>query len=87
MEKSGLSKRPWGWMFKFIHTKRFWVKFLRVKGRTSDQSHKYRDEYFVGVFKVKKGERHRLGHGFFFELATGNPKEEDIKRYEDDYNR
>lgn len=63
------------------------VKFLFVKGRTSYQSHKHRDEWHFGLYKVKAGEKHRMQHGVFLELALGKPKESDIIRYEDDYGR
>jgi len=82
-----IDKREWGWMVKFIHTKKFWFKFLRVKGRTSLQSHNERVEYHFGLYKVNKGEKHRMQHGWFFELATGKPDENDIIRYSDDYDR
>lgn len=80
-------KRPWGFFITLLQTKRFWLKFLWVKGRTSLQSHYCRDEWHFGFYKVKKGEVHRLSHGVFLELATGRPNEFDIKRIEDDYNR
>lgn len=80
-------KRPWGWMIKFIHTKKFWLKFIRVKGQTSYQSHKHRTEYHVGVCVVKPGEKHRMSRGWFIEVATGDPDEDDIIRYEDNYDR
>lgn len=80
-------KKPWGFFLKLIHLKSFWFKFLFVSGRTSLQSHKERDEYFLGVFYVPAGEKHRLQHGLFLEIATGNPQEGDIVRYEDDYSR
>ena len=72
---------------KLIHFPNLWLKFLRVNGRTSLQSHKNRTEYWIGFMKVNPKEKHRLNRGMYFELATGNPREDDITRYEDDYNR
>lgn len=80
-------KRPWGYFIKFIDTGKMWIKFLDVSGRTSLQSHALRDEYFIGFYKVKRGEKHRLNRGKYLELAIGVTKESDIKRYEDDYGR
>lgn len=80
-------KRPWGVMYKLIHTKRFWLKLIKVHGRTSLQSHKQRSEYWIGITKIKKNVKHRLLPGWYIELAFGSPKEEDIIRYEDDYGR
>jgi hypothetical protein len=79
--------RPWGWMITFIKRPTWWLKFLRVKGQTSYQSHKNRTEYHIGISKVLPGEKHRMSHGFFIEFATGKPEEEDIIRYEDEYGR
>ncbi len=87
-ETSGfLIRRPWGKMWKLIKGRNFWLKFFFITGRTSLQSHKERTEYQCGVWKIKPGEKHIMQHGIFFELATGNPKEKDIIRYEDDYDR
>lgn len=80
-------RRPWGWYWKLLHFSRFWLKFLFVHGRTSLQSHAERDEYVLGLYKVKRGEQHRMGHGIFIEVAVGEPSEDDIVRYEDDFNR
>lgn len=82
-----LIKRPWGWMWRFVKTKKIWFKFFIIPERTSLQSHSERTEYQCGVWKVKPREKHVMQHGVFFELATGNPKEEDTIRYEDDYGR
>lgn len=79
--------KPWGKMWKLIHTKNFWLKFLFVKGRTSLQSHTKRDEWHFGIYKVPKDEKHRLLKGSYIELAFGEPEEDDVIRYEDDYNR
>ena len=79
--------RPWGWMVKLISLPKFWLKIIRVKGRTSLQSHNDRTEYHFGFYKVNPGEKHRMQHGIFLELALGKPREEDIIRYEDDYGR
>ena len=80
-------KRPWGRMWKLIATPRFWVKIIWAKGRLSLQSHADRTEYHFGFYKVLPGEKHRLQHGLFLEIATGRPREEDVIRYEDDYAR
>lgn len=74
-------------MLKLLHTKHFWVKFLRVHGRTSLQSHAARSEWHFGLYRVNPGEKHRMQHGWFIEVATGEPDEADIIRYEDDHNR
>lgn len=81
------TKRPWGFFIKFLSGRKFWLKFLWIKGRTSLQSHKNRDEWHLGLYKIKKGEIHRIQHGIFIELALGKPKENDIIRIEDDYDR
>ena len=80
-------KKPWGKMWKIIGNKKFWLKFIWVRGRTSLQSHAEREEWHFGIYKIPKNEKHRLLKGFYIELATGHPKEEDIIRYEDDYGR
>ena len=80
-------KRPWGRMWKLIATRTFWVKIIWAKGRLSLQSHNNRTEYHFGFYKVLPGEKHRLQRGLFLEIATGNPEEGDIVRYEDDYGR
>jgi len=51
------------------------------------QSHANRTEYHFGFYKVNPGEKHRMQHGLFLEIATGRPEESDIVRYEDDYKR
>lgn len=79
--------RPWGWMVTLISRPTWWLKLLRVSERTSLQYHHNRDEYFIGVFRVPRGDKHRLQHGFFIELATGSPDEDDIVRLDDDYGR
>lgn len=82
--------RPWGVMWKLIHTKHFWMKIIKVNGRTSLQSHEYRHEYHIsihGIRHVGVGELHRMVKGLYIELAFGEPFEEDITRYEDDYGR
>lgn len=70
-----------------MHTPKFWLKLLRVKGRTSYQYHDNRTEWVLGLYKVKRGEKHRMQHGWYVELATGEPDENDIHRIEDDYAR
>jgi len=79
--------RPWGWMIKIFHFEKLWFKFLRVKGRTSLQTHKNRTEWHLGLYRVDPGDMHRMQKGWFFELAIGKPNEDDIERYEDDYDR
>lgn len=80
-------KRPWGKMWKLVKTKRFWLKLIAVEGRTSLQSHAERTEWHIGIYKVPANEKHRMLKGLYVEFAFGNPKEEDITRYEDDYGR
>jgi len=90
MEICKIDKRPWGVMFKCIHTKRFWIKVILVKGRTSLQSHKRRTEYHIsvrGIQKIMPNQQHRMTKGLYIECALGLPSEEDITRYEDDYGR
>jgi len=74
-------------MVKFISTKKFWLKFIRVKGQTSYQSHQERTGYHIGISKVLPGDKHRMTRGFYIELAFGRPREEDIERFEDSYGR
>ena len=82
-----IDRRPWGWMLKLVSWHTYWLKFILVRGRTSLQSHKERDEWHFGLYKIAKGEKHRLFKGVYLELAVGKPREEDIVRYEDDYGR
>ena len=82
-----MEHRPWGWMVKFFHFESMWLKFLRVKGRTSLQTHKHRTEWHIGLYRIDPGDIHRMQKGFFFELALGRPNENDIERLEDDYKR
>ena len=85
-----IDRRPWGKMFKLIHTNNFWCKFIFVTGRTSLQSHDKRTEYQIsirGVQKIVPKQKHRMEKGVYIELAFGRPDEEDIIRYEDDYGR
>lgn len=74
-------------MWKILWGKRFWVKIILVKGKTSLQTHKERDEIHFGVSFVRRNQKHRLLPGIYLEIATGEPREEDITRFEDDYNR
>ena len=77
-------------MITFISTQKFWMKFLLVRGRTSLQSHSNRTEYHIsirGIQKVKPQKIHRINRGMYIEIATGEPHENDIIRYEDDYGR
>ncbi len=87
---SFFEKRPWGWMIKPLHTKRRWLKLIRVTGRTSLQSHRERIEYHInirGIQRIEREEVHRMGPGWYVEYAYGSPRENDIVRYEDDYGR
>lgn len=89
-DKWFFQRRPWGWMIKLIHTEKLWIKLIRVKGRNSLQSHKHRVEYHVSFWKIRKielNEVHRMTAGWYIEIATGSPAEDDITRYEDDYGR
>jgi hypothetical protein len=74
-------------MITLINRPKWWLKILRVKGQTSYQSHKNRTEYHLGISKVLPNERHRMSHGWFIEVATGRPEEDDITRFEDEYGR
>ena len=85
-----MDRRPWGSMLKVIHTRRMWIKIIKVNGRTSLQSHNHRIEYHFsirGIKKVMSKEIHRMEKGLYLELAIGYPEENDIHRYEDDYGR
>lgn len=82
-----MTARPWGKMWKLISAKKFWLKFILVKGRTSLQSHSERTEWHFGLYKVPPREKHRLLKGVYLELAYGKPREDDMVRYEDDYGR
>lgn len=79
--------RPWGVMWKMFNTKRSWLKLILVHGRTSLQSHSQRTEWHFGLYKVEPMQKHRLLPGAYFEFVHGNPQEDDIIRYEDDYGR
>ncbi len=80
-------KRPWGKMWRLIKTKKFWLKIIFVKSKTSLQAHSQRTEWHIGAYKVPKNGRHVLNKGIYLELASGNLKEEDIIRYEDESGR
>ena len=81
------TKRPWGFFQILLHGKGWWFKRLSLTGgRTSLQHHHERDE--VWVIYVPAGVKHRIGgRGDLLELAIGNPREDDITRFADDYNR
>ncbi|PIQ35874.1 MAG: hypothetical protein COV32_00300 [Candidatus Yonathbacteria bacterium CG10_big_fil_rev_8_21_14_0_10_43_136] len=79
--------RPWGAMWKLFSTKHTWLKFIHVRGRTSLQSHSQRAEWHFGFYKVEPMQKHRLLPGAYLEFVYGNPREDDIIRYEDDYGR
>ena len=80
-------KRPWGSMLKIFSTKKSWLKIIKVRGRTSLQSHAKRTEWHFGFHRVNKNEKHRLLPGYYIEFIHGSPDEDDIIRYEDDYSR
>ena len=86
-------RRPWGWFLKLYDNGRFWIKILRVRGRTSEQSHDHRAELLIRVWdpvfirKVQKDTVHRLGPGWWIEFAWGKVDEKDCVRYKDDYGR
>lgn len=81
-------KRPWGEMWKILWGRRFWLKFISVRGRTSLQSHNDRTEWHLGFYRVGATEKHRLLPGVYLEFAHGRRADEsDIIRYEDDYGR
>ena len=79
--------RPWGSMWKFFQTKKSWLKLIVVHGRTSLQSHSRRTEWHFGLYRVDPMQKHRLLPGVYFEFIHGEPDENDIIRYEDDYGR
>ncbi len=79
--------RPWGTMWKLFQTKHTWLKFILVRGRTSLQTHSERTEWHFGFYRVDRMQKHRLLPGVYFEFVKGNPREDDIIRYEDDYGR
>lgn len=82
-------KTPWGWMITLFKTRKMWLKIIHVKKdhRTSLQYHNNRTEYHFGLTKIPPGTKHRMEHGIYIELATGEPEEKDIIRLEDDYGR
>lgn len=81
-------ERPWGKMWKFFHTKKSWLKLIKVHGRTSLQSHNHRTEWHFGFYKVVPEEKHRLLPGWYIEYVRGKKADEDdIVRYSDDYGR
>jgi len=84
-----IEKRPWGWFFTALKLPSFWIKLIRVKPehRTSLQSHSQRSEIHISCNFFGSGMKHRMGPGWYIELAFGRPKENDITRYEDDYGR
>lgn len=74
-------------MWRLLSTKHTWLKFILVHGRTSLQSHSQRTEWHFGFYRVDPMQKHRLLPGAYFEFVHGNPNENDIIRYEDDYGR
>lgn len=88
-----VDRRPWGWMVTLIGTGRFWLKLIRVRrgSRTSLQYHLRRSELHLsfrhGWKWVPRGKVHRMTAGVYLELAFGVPRETDIVRLADDFNR
>jgi len=80
-------ERPWGKMWKIFHTKRAWLKFIKVHGRTSLQAHRHRTEWHFGFYKIEPMEKHRLTKGVYLEFVKGKADEDDVIRYSDDYGR
>lgn len=78
---------PWGWFVTLIKLPSLWVKLIRVKERTSLQTHENRSEWHIGIRRVSPGEMHRLYRGWYIEIAHGTPTEGDIVRISDDYGR
>lgn len=74
--------KKWGYFKVLLKGRGFWVKKMTFKdGFTSFQKHDRRDELWV--IYIPKGVKHRCGgKADMTELAWGEPKEEDIKRYE-----
>ena len=84
--------RPWGTLWLLIHTKHFWLKIIHVHKhhRTSLQYHYFRTEYHIskrGIRKIVPIQEHHMTSGWYIEIATGLPTEDDIVRLVDDYNR
>ena len=85
-------KKPWGKYYKLFDIGFLWVKIIVVnKGqRTSLQYHFNRTEIHIGGKKVRfypPLRRHRMTCGRYLEIAWGKPREEDIVRLKDDYDR
>lgn len=77
---SNLLHKKWGYSKIMLSGKGWWFKRLIIDGLTSCQSHKERDEIFL--IYVPAGIKHQIkGKGNIFELAVGNPREEDIERF------
>lgn len=77
---SSLLHKKWGYSKIILEGKGWWLKRLYIKGETSLQKHKKRDEMFL--IYVPAGVKHKIiGKGNIMELAIGDPKEEDIIRY------
>lgn len=81
-------------MITLVHTKRFWVKMIRVlpQHRTSKQYHRERWERQIKLWPsshtlILPMQVHRMGPGVHFEIAGGFPDEDDVVRIEDDYGR
>ncbi len=88
-------KRPWGWMVRLVHFDRFWIRLVWVTPgkRTSKQLHCRRTEYHIHIPKFWNStryfpyERHRMDGGLYLEIAFGEPREDDIVTFQDDYGR
>lgn len=92
MKLLAAERRPWGWMLTLIGVSRFWIKLIRVHPgrRTSLQLHKHRAELHIsrrGFTFVEPYTLHRMTGGWYIELAFGRPREDDIVRTQDDFNR
>lgn len=77
-------------MIVLLGTSRFWIKLIRVKGRTSLQYHRVRTELHIslqGINLIRPYTSHRMTRGTYIEIAWGRVSEADIERLEDDYGR
>ena len=78
---SNILKKNWGYSKILLEGNGWWFKRLCIDGNTSMQKHNKRDEMFL-VY-IPAGVKHQIyGKGNILELAIGEPKEEDIVRYE-----
>lgn len=77
-----LNEKRWGYYNILLQGKGYWFKKLVFEdSNTSLQSHKMRDE--IWLIYVPAGTKHKItGSGEVLELAIGEPKEQDIFKYD-----